>query len=159
MKQTIAIAALLGVISAINRVPATNLAQLTDHSDEFFTAGQSGHLGLDNNTYERVLPPQFADGQDKFMSSMLDNYADEGKNADGTPNHKFSMTEAATKQAATEVLESHKGLKAKDLEGYLSTYFGRTWAHFDVNKAGRIDAADMPAFMRFLASDQQLNLE
>jgi len=34
----------------------------------------------------------------------------------------------------------------------------RTWAYYDVNKAGMIGIEVMPVFMRFLASDQTLSL-
>ena len=68
------------------------------------------------------------------------------------------MTEAQTKAAAAEVLGSHKGLDGPAKAEYLKTYFPRTWAHFDVNKAGMIGVESMPQFMRFLASDQTLNL-
>ena len=87
------------------------------------------------------------------MKSMLLNYSLEGKNEDGTPNGKFYMNEATTRQAASEILATHKDLKGKENEDYLKEYFARTWAHFDVNKAGMIDTLDMPSFMRFLASD------
>ena len=63
------------------------------------------------------------------------------------------------KEASAEVLQNHKGLKGKDLNDYMGQYFARTWNHFDVNKTGLIEVLDTPAFMRYLASDQQLNLE
>jgi len=85
-------------------------------------------------------------------------YAQEHKNVDGTPNGVFGMTEAATKAASSEVLGSHKGLKSKELSEYLGTYFKRTWDHYDVTKAGELGVENMPAFMRFLSSDQTLNL-
>jgi len=85
-------------------------------------------------------------------------YAQEHKNVDGTPNGVFGMTEAATKAASSEVLGSHKGLKSKELSEYLGTYFKRTWDHYDVTKSGELGVENMPAFMRFLSSDQTLNL-
>jgi hypothetical protein len=63
------------------------------------------------------------------------------------------MTEAITRAACSEVLETHKGLKGAEKDAYLKTYFPRTWAHFDVNKEGRVEVGSMPAFMRFIASD------
>ena len=69
-----------------------------------------------------------------------------------------TVTEAATKAASSEVLGSHKGLKAKELSEYMSTYFKRTWDHYDVTKSGELGVETMPAFMRFLSSDQTLNL-
>ena len=41
----------------------------------------------------------------------------------------------------------------------MKQYFQRTWDHFDVNNEGRLDALDMTAFMKFLASDQALDLD
>jgi hypothetical protein len=138
----------------------SSLVQLEDdHSGEWFEAGQSGHGGLEGNTYERVIPARFTSGGDDiFMKSMIENYAQEGKNENGTPNANFQMTEATTRAAASEVLETHKGLKGAEKDAYLKTYFPRTWAHFDVNKEGRVEVGSMPAFMRFIASDQQMSL-
>jgi len=135
------------------------LVELEDHSDEWFTAEQSGHGGLDGKAYERVVPDRFTSGgDDGFMRSMIMQYAQEGKNADGTPNGNFQMTEATTTQAAKEVLGTHLKLKGAELETYMKTYFPRTWKHFDVNSTGLVDAISMPQFMRFLASDQTLEL-
>jgi len=92
------------------------------------------------------------------MASMIQNYALEAKNEDGTPNGKFLMTEAITKHAAAEVLKTHKKLEGKDLEEYMSQYFARTWQHFDVTHDGLVGVDVMPQFMRFLASDQALEL-
>ena len=129
-----------------------------DHSGEVFEAREIGTGPLDKK-YERVPPEQFtAGGDDLFMRSMIMTYAQEHKNVDGTPNGVFGMTEAATKAASSEVLGSHKGLKAKELSEYMSTYFKRTWDHYDVTKSGELGVETMPAFMRFLSSDQTLNL-
>merc|ERR1719450_241455 len=130
-----------------------------DHSKEVFEAREIGTGPLDKK-YERVAPEHFTAGSDDlFMKSMIMTYAQEHKNVDGTPNGVFGMTEAATKAAASEVLSTHKGLKGAALSDYLGTYFKRTWDHFDVNKDGELGVESMPAFMRFLASDQTLNLQ
>jgi hypothetical protein len=68
------------------------------------------------------------------MRSMIENYAIEGKNKDGSPNGQFFLTEAGTRTAAAEVLGTHKGMKGDVLAKYLTTYFPRSWAHFDVNR-------------------------
>ena len=158
----IAIVALLGALTFEN----TTAIQLSkekekevDHSDEFFEARENGTGPLDKK-YERVPPEHFATGSDDlFMKSMIMTYAVEHKNKDGTPNGVFGMPEAATKAASSEVLETHKGLKGGALSDYLGTYFKRTWDHFDVNKDGELGVESMPAFMRFLSSDQTLNLQ
>ena len=130
----------------------------SDHSGEFFEAREHGTGPLDKK-YERVVPTNFAEGSDDlFMRSMIKTYALEGKNKDGSPNGQFFMDEATTRAAAGEVLETHKGLKGGAKQDYLKTYYPRTWAHFDVNKGGKIGVETMPQFMRFLASDQTLSL-
>jgi len=130
----------------------------SDHSGEFFEAREHGTGPLDKK-YERVVPTNFADASDDlFMRSMIKTYALEGKNKDGSPNGQFYMDEATTRAAAGEVLETHKGLTGGAKADYLKTYFPRTWAHFDVNKTGKLGVETMPQFMRFLASDQTLSL-
>ena len=131
---------------------------------DFYRVQDIGTGSLDKK-YERVPPEHFATGSDDlFMKSMIMNYADEGKDCDADtkeckPNGQFTMTEAATRAASAEVLATHKDLKGAAGAEYLKTYFERTWAHFDVNKEGRIGVETIPQFMRFLASDQTLNLQ
>jgi hypothetical protein len=134
-------------------------AEEVDHSGEQFSAQDQGTGTLDKK-YERVPPANFATGGDDiFMRSMIMAYADEGKNKDGSPNGVFTMTEGACRAASSEVLGTHKKLNGAELSTYMNTYYPRTWAHFDVNKAGRIGTEGMPSFMRFLASDQQMSLQ
>merc|ERR1712032_951531 len=125
----------------------------------YFFARDIGRGSLDAK-YERVPPVRFsADSDDLFMSSMIMKYAAEEKDEDsGVPTGKFFMNEASARAAATEVVGSHKGLAGAELKGYISTYFPRTWAHFDVNGSGMIGVEVMPQFVRFIASDQTLQL-
>ena len=58
-----------------------------------------------------------------------------------------------------EVLSRFKKLQGKELDGFVNQYFGRTWEHFDINKTGMLDSLDMTAFMKYLASDQSLDLD
>jgi len=92
------------------------------------------------------------------MRSMIDQYALEGKNKDGSPNGQFFIDESGARAAASEVLTTHKAMKGGDLTNYLKTYFARSWAHFDVNRTGKIEVIKMPQFMRFISSDQQMYL-
>ena len=122
-----------------------------------FAAHDHGQLG--EGGYERVVTPRFsADSDDIFMRSMIQQYAQEHKNKDGSPNGTFTMTEASAAAAAREVLNTHKGMSGAQLESYMTTYWPRTWAHFDVNRTGAIEVIKMPQVMRFLASDQQMYL-
>ena len=142
--------------AAIFALATVSAVKLGD--DDWFAARENGTGPLDKK-YERVPPEHFAAGTDDlFMRSMIMNYALEGKDKDGAPTGVFVMNEAQTKAAAAEVLGAHKGLKGGELSSYMETYFARTWAHFDVNKTGFVGVEAMPQFMRFLASDQTLNL-
>ena len=143
---------------ALAALTATVTAVTIRGDKDFFEARDNGTGPLDKK-YERVLPVQFADtSDDLFMRSMIMNYAREGKNEDGSPNGVFTMTEAQTRGAAAEVLGTHKKMDAGATKEYLNTYFPRTWAHFDVNKAGFVGVEVMPQFVRFLASDQTMSL-
>ena len=74
-----------------------------DHSGEFFKSSEHDKLG--DGGYQRVITPRFAaDDDDIFMRSMIQQYALEGKNKDGSPNGQFWMDEANTYAAASEVL-------------------------------------------------------
>jgi hypothetical protein len=128
-----------------------------DHSGEHFTAQQHDMLG--GGEYKRVTPARFAaDDDDIFMRSMIQQYANEGKNKDGSPNGSFWMGEAETRAAAREVLATHKKMTGAALDGYMAKYFPKAWAHFDVNRSGSVEVIKMPQVMRFLASDQQMYL-
>merc|ERR1711981_752189 len=137
---------------------SSDTADLQVQDDDWFHARDIGTGSLDKK-YERVPPENFSsDSDDLFMRSMVMKYSMEGKNEDESPNGSFFMDEAATRAASTEVLATHKALKGAELQSYMKSYFPRTWAHYDVNKAGNLGVEVMPAFMRFLASDQTLNL-
>ena len=157
MKFAVALATMYAAVSAVS----LSTAPVVEEEDKsgWFEARENGTGPLDKK-YERVPPEHFAAGTDDlFMRSMIMNYALEGKDKDGAPTGVFVMNEAQTKAASAEVLASHKGLKGAELQTYLDTYFPRTWAHYDVNKTGLIGVEALPMFMRFLASDQTLNLQ
>jgi hypothetical protein len=128
-----------------------------DHSNEYFKPGQHEMLG--GGGYERVTPPRFAaDSDDIFMRSMIEQYSLEQKNKDGTPSGKFWLDEAGARAAAAEVLETNCKVAGKSRTDWLTTYFPKAWAHFDVNRTGKVEVIKMPQFMRFLCSDQQMYL-
>ena len=128
-----------------------------DHSGEVFQPGDHGQLG--EGGYERVTTGRFsADSDDIFMRSMIEQYAMEHKNKDGSPNGVFSMPEGSARAAATEVLTTNAKMAGADVAKYLDTYWAKAWGHFDVNRTGSIEVIKMPQLMRFLASDQQMYL-
>lgn len=90
---------------------------------------------------------------------MYENYALEAEDPDThLPTGSFYMNEAATRAAAREVLGTHKGLKGHALDDYMATYFAKAWGHFDVNRTGKVNPTFMPSLMRFLMSDQYIQL-
>merc|ERR1711990_131245 len=101
---------------------------------------------------------QPADPDDIFMRSMIEQYAQEHKNKDGSPNGKFSMSEGSARAAATESLVTNAKMAPGAVGAYLNTYWAKAWGHFDVNRTGSIEVIKMPQLMRFLASDQQMYL-
>ena len=124
-----------------------------DHSDEWYDAEEVGMapLGVE---YERHLPDNYnEESQNRFMYLILTNFALEGKNADGSPNGVFKMDEKQTKRASKMIVEKYKHLEGTNIEDYMQQYFARTWEHFDVNNEGKLDADDMPGFMKYLCSD------
>ena len=168
-----AILALTGAISAKHHYPV-NFVELSESSSSSTSASDEENVAIGDFIpgqgagYERVIPTRFLDHSDTigqvdiFQRSMLENYATEGqqdKEDGGAPTGVFVMNEAQTKAASAEVLASHKGIKGGELSSYMETYFPRTWAHYDVNKSGVIGVETIPMFMRFLASDQTLNLQ
>ena len=98
------------------------------YSDDYFGTGYSGFPGTsDADTvfapkYERKMPEHFKDKHldDMFMHSMIDKYALEARNPDGSPNGKFVLNKEAAKEASEEVLHTHLKLSGKKLENYMT---------------------------------------
>ena len=104
-------------------------------------------------------PARFsADSDDLFMRSVVNNYSTEGKDGDGAATGVFTMSEGQGKALASEVLATHKGLAGPALAAYLGNYWGKAWGHFDVNRTGGIPILYAPQLMRFLMSDQYVQL-
>ena len=154
-----AIAALLGLAAAHQGIKEI------DPSPAYYTP-----FDHEATYYERVTTPRFAeDTDDIFMRSMIEQYALEERNKEykdtttglktgGEPSGKFWMNHASTLAAAKEVLNTHKGLSGKMLDDYINTYFEKAWGHFDVNQTGFVEVIKMPQLMRFLCSDQYMQL-
>ena len=137
---------------------AVQLKGEPDHSGEVFQPADHGQLG--EGGYERVTTSRFsADSDDIFMRSMIEQYAQEHKNKDGSPNGVFTLTEGSARAAATESLATNAKMDAGAVSAYLGTYWEKAWGHFDVNRTGKISPERMPSFMRFLMSDQTVQLQ
>ena len=135
-----------------------HLVMLRDN-ELYYEAGDQG-MTPNGVEYIRTIPDQFGEeSTEKFMKHILNDYALEKKNEKGGPSGVFVMEKKQTMAVARETLEKHKGLKGKELDAYMKQYFQRTWDHFDVNNNGSLDALDMTAFMKYLASDQGIDLD
>ena len=93
------------------------------------------------------------------MYQIINNYALEQKTDKGEPSGIFKMDKKATMNAVKSVIAQSKKLQGKELDDYANQYFSRTWEHFDVNKEGKLDVLDMPAFMKYVCSDQGMDLD
>ena len=99
------------------------------------------------------------DEDDKFMRSVIENYASEGVDADTKePTGVWTLNENQSKALATEVLGTHKGIKGAALAAYFKSYWSKAWGHYDVNRTGAIPIMYAPQLMRFLMSDQYVQL-
>ena len=93
------------------------------------------------------------------MQRVIEEYALEKKKENGDPSGVFVLNKKMAMALGKEVIEKAKGIKDKQLDEYVNQYFARTWEHFDVNETGTLDAIDMQAFCKYLASDQSLDLD
>ena len=129
---------------------------------DWYTVGDAGKTY--NGAYSRTLPAHFSgDSDDIFMRSVLANYAVEKKacDADGAnckPTGSFWLNKSGARALGAEVLATHKKLEGAAVGAYLDTYFDKAWGHFDVNRVGTIEAQKSAPLMRFLCSDQRMQL-
>ena len=129
------------------------------NGESFYAAGDQG-MTPNGVEYVRVFPEQFnEDSNEHFMKKVIDQYALEKKNDKGQPSGKFFLGKKETMKLAQDVLGKAKKLQGKDMDAYMKQYFNRTFEHFDVNQTGLLDALDMSAFCKYIASDQSLDLD
>ena len=111
--------------------------------------------------YKRDMPDHFADlhADDMFMNSMIEKYAHEDRNKDGTKNGKFYLDKEAGFQAAQEIVATHLGLKGDALKNYLIAYWDEAWEYYDVNRENKIEADRMTTLYRYLCKNARLNIQ
>ena len=97
-------------------------------------------------------------GDDLFMRSVVENYSTEQENDDDEPTGVFLMNEAQGQALAKEVLATHKGITGAAFTAYMGQYWAKSWGHWDVNRTGKIPILYAPSLMRFLMSDQYVQL-
>ena len=89
---------------------------------------------------------------------MITKYAVELATPEGRPTGQFVFRKQNAKAASWEILDTHLGLKGDDARKYLDQYFEKTWRHFDTAGDGKIEAARMSGFFRFLCGNMQITL-
>jgi hypothetical protein len=133
-----------------------------DHPHPGYPPSQDGFEGNEGlGGYNRNIPERFSgpgEGNDEFMHNSLKNHAHEEATEGGKPTGKFFYNKSSARHHAKEILETHMSLKGDKAEKYLDENFDKTWDHFDVNKEGKVEAARMPGFYRFLTGNQQIPL-
>ena len=92
------------------------------------------------------------------MNSMITKYALEVAKPTGEPTGDFIFKYPNAKLAAYEIVGTHLGLTGQAADDYLNQYFDKTWEHFDTASDGKIEAARMSGFFRFLCGNMQINL-
>ena len=120
-----------------------------------------GTEGLGKYDRDPRIPEHFSgpgSGDDQFMNSMITKYALELATPQGKPTGEFVFKKANAEMAAYEILETHMGLTGKKAQDYMDKYFDKTWKHFDTADDGKIEAARMSGFYRFLCGNMQIDL-
>merc|ERR1711934_657640 len=92
--------------------------------------------------YVRDIPSRFMEERDdRLMNSMVGAYAREVMNGDGSGSGHMFLNKEDARAASDEVIANHV---AEDRNAGEEGRFEDTWAHFDVNHDGLIEAERMP---------------
>lgn len=167
MKYTLAIAALLGLMSetqctALTRksfpgvtfLPSAEESESESDDENVQIRGDDDHYPHWMNgfggyrTYIRDVPDRFEEEKDdRLMHSLYTQYAYEGK-TDGKPNGHFYLNHANGRAVSREVVMTHLGMDDKAADGYLDSEFEPLWRKYDVLEDGKVDIDRMPQFLR-----------
>ena len=114
---------------------------------------------LDKKKKKEDPPPTAADtptsgyfgaDEDDVMNNIFNHYAVEVTNAAGQKTGQKVLYKEGCQKAAAEILLVTKQVSEAKMEAYMSEFFPRTWAKFDINNAGEIDVTESHTFMRSL---------
>ena len=130
--------ALFAVVAlfAASNVEAAQIARKKKKEDPPPTAADtpsSGYFGAD---------------EDDVMNNIFNHYAVPIKNAAGIPTGQKVLYKDGAEKACAEVLLVTKQVSEAKMEAFISEFFPRTWAKFDVNNSGEIDITESHTFMR-----------
>ena len=85
---------------------------------------------------------------DKYLTKVFHKWDQLGLDAQGEPNGKRVLTKDNAERAAREVAAKWKGLSGKELEDFVESRMGSTWANFGVGD--HIDVRDAYYWVRQL---------
>ena len=88
--------------------------------------------------------------EDDVMNNIFNHYAVEVTNAAGAKTGGKVLYKEGAQKACAEVLLVTKQVSEAKMESYMSEFFPRTWAKFDINNSGEIDITESHTFMRSL---------
>jgi hypothetical protein len=92
----------------------------------------------------------YGSDEDDVMNNIFNHYAVPIKNAAGVPTGQKVLYKDGAEKACAEVLLVTKQVSEMKMEAYMSEFFPRTWAKFDVNNSGEVDITESHTFMRSL---------
>ena len=102
--------------------------------------------------YKRAMPERFdAERDDRFMNSMIKNYARE-ITADGANTGHYFLNHDDAFAASQEVVTNHMKFSDAKTKAFLGVddKFEETWNHFDVNHDGLLEVERSSQFFRYL---------
>jgi hypothetical protein len=88
--------------------------------------------------------------EDDVMNNVFNHYAVPIRNAAGAITGQKVLYKDGCEKACAEVLLVSKQVSEAKMEAYMSEFFPRTWAKFDINNSGEIDITESHTFMRSL---------
>ena len=88
--------------------------------------------------------------EDDVMNNIFNHYAVPITNAAGVATGEKVLYKDGAQKACAEVLLVTKQVSEAKMESYMSEFFPRTWAKFDLNNSGEIDITESHTFMRSL---------
>merc|ERR1719223_100597 len=102
--------------------------------------------------YKIAMPERFdAERDDRFMNSMIKNYA-RWITSDGQNTGHFFLNHDDAFAASQEVVTNHMKFSDAKAKAFLGVddKFEETWNHFDVNHDGLLEVERSPQFFRYL---------
>lgn len=131
----VAIAAFLATASQVEAVDVMRKKKKEEPLPTAADTPSSGYYGAD---------------EDDVYNNIFNHYAVPIKNAAGIPTGQKVLYKDGCEKACAEILLVTKQVSEAKMESYMSEFFPRTWAKFDVNNAGEIDITEAHTFMRSL---------